>query len=293
MKIKDKYKGIIFIICAAFCFALMNLFVKLSGDLPTFEKAFFRNVVAIFFSGVVLIKNKTKISIPKGAVSNVLLRAIFGTVGIFCNFYAISNLPISDASMLNKLSPFFAIIFSIFLLKEKVKFYQIMSVVAAFIGACFILQPGGAFTNFIPALIGFISGAAAGFAYTNLRVATKKGVQSPVIVFIFSVFSCLVSVPFIIADYKPISWLQLVFLLLAGLSATGGQFSITAAYKYAPAREISVYDYSQVLFAAIIGFFVLGEMPNWLSYIGYAIIIGAGVFMFLKSRKQVMQENNL
>lgn len=286
MKIKDKYKGIIFIICAAFCFALMNLFVKLSGDLPTYEKAFFRNVVAIFFSLVIILKQKVKITMPKDAVVNVIMRAVFGTVGVFCNFYAISNLPISDASMLNKLSPFFAIIFSIFLLKEKVKFYQIMSVVAAFIGACFILQPGGEFSNFIPALIGFISGAAAGFAYTNLRVATKKGVASPVIVFIFSVFSCIVSLPFILVEYVPFSWKQLIFLLLAGLSATGGQFSITSAYKYAPAREISVYDYSQVLFAAIIGFFVLGEMPNWLSYIGYAIIIAAGIFMFIKNKKE-------
>ena len=47
---KEKNKGILCIICAAFCFALMNLFVKMSGDIPTLQKAFFRNIVAIFFS---------------------------------------------------------------------------------------------------------------------------------------------------------------------------------------------------------------------------------------------------
>ena len=51
-----------------------------------------------------------------------------------------------------------------------------------------------------------------------------------------------------IAEYKPMTALQLIYLLLAGLSATGGQYTITAAYIYAPARDISVYDYSQISF---------------------------------------------
>lgn len=79
---------------------------------------------------------------------------------------------------------------------------------------------------------------------------------------------------------------QLLFLLLAGLAATGGQFSITAAYTYAPANELSVYDYSQIIFAGILGFVFLGEMPDILSYIGYVVIISASVVMFiLRSRR--------
>lgn len=282
----ERTLGILCIISAAFCFALMTFFVKLAGDIPTYEKAFFRNLVAVFFSLTILLKSKTKLSIPKPARINVLARSIFGTVGIFGNFYAIGKLNIADASMLNKLSPFFAIIFSFFLLKEKVKPFQIICVVTAFIGALFILQPSGESLKFFPALIGLLGGAAAGFAYTNVRVASEKGCGGTIIVFCFSLFSTLFSIPFIIASYEPITLKQVIILLFAGLSATGGQFSITAAYSHAPAKEISVYDYTQVIFAAILGFIFFSEIPNLLSFIGYAIIIGAGVVMFLLNKKQ-------
>ena len=65
---------------------------------------------------------------------------------------------------------------------------------------------------------------------------------------------------------------------MAGVSATGGQYCITAAYSYSPAKEISVYDYTQVLFAALLGFIFLGQIPDYLSVIGYIIIIGVAIF---------------
>ena len=93
---KEKNKGILCIICAAFCFALMNLFVKMSGDIPTLQKAFFRNIVAIFFSLSLLLKTHTNIAACKRNWKFILLRSIFGTLGIFFNFYAIDHLHISD-----------------------------------------------------------------------------------------------------------------------------------------------------------------------------------------------------
>ena len=78
---------------------------------------------------------------------------------------------------------------------------------------------------------------------------------------------------------------QLGFLLLAGLAAAGGQFSVTAAYSFAPARDISVFDYTQVLFAALTGFFLFGQVPDLLSFIGYGIICGISVLMFFYNKK--------
>ena len=80
---------------------------------------------------------------------------------------------------------------------------------------------------------------------------------------------------------------QLIYLLLAGISATGGQFCITAAYTKAPAKDISVFDYFQILFAAILGFF-LGQIPDYLSVLGYIIIIGSAIFKwwYIKNRKE-------
>jgi hypothetical protein len=286
MKISNKYRGIFYIILAAFGFAFMNLFVKLAGDLPAIEKSFFRNLVAIFFAFIVMKKKNISFSIPKESRKYIFFRSLFGTIGIFANFYAIGKLYIADASMLNKLSPFFAIIFSYFLLHEKIKPYQLLCVLTAFVGALFILRPGFDSVATFPAFIGLIGGMGAGLAYTNVRLATKHGAPGPLIVFCFSVFSCVCAIPFIIFDHQPLAWWQLASLLMAGLSATLGQFSITAAYTYAPASELSVYDYTQIVFAALLGIIFLGEVPDIISVLGYLIICGAGIAMFLIRRKK-------
>jgi len=293
MKINGKYKGIFYIILAAFGFAFMNLFVKLAGDLPAIEKSFFRNLVAIFFAFIAMKRGKIPFSIPKGSGKYIFFRSLFGTIGIFANFYAIGKLYIADASMLNKLSPFFAIIFSYFLLKEKIKPYQLICVIVAFTGALFILRPGFDNVATFPAVIGLIGGMGAGLAYTNVRIASKHGAPGPLIVFCFSVFSCVCAIPFIIWNPQPLAWWQLGSLLMAGLSATLGQFSITAAYTYAPASELSVYDYTQIVFAALLGMIFLGEVPDMISILGYFIICGAGVAMFLIRRKKEKKENSI
>ena len=278
-------KGILCIIAAGFCFACMTLFLKLAGDVSPFEKSFFRNFVAIFFASAIIKKNHIPLSYgQKSNLKYLVARSFFGTLGIFCNFYAVDHLVIADANMLNKLSPFFAIIFSFFLLKEKVRPYQAFCVIMAFCGAMLILKPGGESLTGFPALMGLMGGAFAGLAYTNVRLATSHGVPAPFVVLFFSVFSCLMSIPFTLTHFSLLTPQQLIFLLLSGLSATGGQFGITTAYSMAPAREISVYDYSQILFAAILGMIVLGELPDILSIIGYLVICSAGVIMFLITR---------
>ena len=66
-------------------------------------------------------------------------------------------------------------------------------------------------------------------------------------------------------------------MILAGVAAAGGQICITTAYTKAPAKEISVYDYSQIIFAAVLGFVVLNQMPDFYSIIGYVIILTAAI----------------
>lgn len=80
---------------------------------------------------------------------------------------------------------------------------------------------------------------------------------------------------------------QLLALLLAGLFAAGGQFTITGAYSFAPAKEVSVYDYSQVIFSAIAGFFLFDQIPVPMSIIGYVIIISVAVWTFIQNNKSI------
>lgn len=279
--IDRKYKGVLLIMVSAFCFALMNVCVRLSGDLPSIQKSFFRNFIAFLIAAGTIRRQHTGFSGKRENIKYLLMRSICGTIGILCNYYAVDHLVLADASMLNKMSPFFAILFSVLILREKVKPVQALIVAVAFLGSLLVIKPTGLNMEVFPALIGFAGGVAAGAAYTYVRKLSACGEKGPFIVCFFSAFSCLVTLPFLILDFHPMTMEQLAILLLAGVTAAGGQFTITAAYSYAPAKEISVYDYSQIIFSAVLGFFLFGQIPDVLSWIGYVIIIAMAVAMFV------------
>ena len=284
----QRTKGIICIILSAFCFALMSCCVRLAGDLPSIQKSFFRNLVAALFALILLIQDiraGKDVSINRRQLPFLLLRSMFGTIGILCNFYEVDHLVLSDASMLNKMSPFFAILCSYFVLKETITPVQGGAVLFAFIGALFIIKPTLSNMDLFPSMIGLLGGLGAGTAYTMVRRLGQTGINKTVIVLFFSSFSCLVTLPFLIFDYHPMSGLQIAALIGAGLAAAGGQFSVTNAYCFAPAREISVYDYTQVIFSALLGFFLFGQVPDLLSLVGYVLICGTGIGMFLYNRR--------
>ena len=271
--IKDKTKGIIFILLAAFFFSTMSVFVRLSGDVPTMQKAFFRNIVAAVVAVIILLRSGGPVTVRKKSLPALFLRSAFGTVGILANFWAVDHLDIADANMLNKLSPFFAILMSIFILGEKPNRIEWISVAFAFIGAAFVAKPSSGIIS-LPALVGILGGFAAGTAYTYVRKAGLQGVRGPIVVAFFSTFSTLVLLPNLLMNFTPMSARQFILLILAGCAAAGGQLSVTAAYQHAPARDISVFDYSQVVYAAVFGLLLFGEIPDVWSIIGYVIIIG-------------------
>lgn len=282
-ELTNRTKGIIFIIASAFGFAMMSAFVKLAGDLPSFQKTFFRNLVSCIVAAVFIIKNKESFFGKKESQKILILRSIFGTIGIVLNFYAIDKLVLSDANMLNKLSPFFVIIFSALFLKERINIKQSIAIVIAFLGALFIIKPTFNL-DIIPSLLGVVGAICAAAAYTCLRVLGGKE-KHYTVVFYFSLFSTVVIFPFMITVYKSMTMIQLIYLILAGVFASIGQFGVTLAYKYAPSKEISIFDYSNIIFSAIISFIVFGVFPDYLSILGYIIIFSASFYMFLYNKK--------
>ena len=272
-RLAGRRKGILFILLSAFFFCLMSVFVRLAGDVPTMQKAFFRNIVAAILAAILLARSKSGFSFQRKSLPDLLLRSSIGTAGILCNFWAVDHLRIADANILNKLSPFFAILMSIFILKEKPNRIEWLSVLLAFIGAAFVAKPSAGIASF-PALIAILGGFTAGTAYTFVRKLGLAGERGPVIVMFFSAFSTLVLLPNLLLHYQPMTMKQLIFLILAGSSAACAQLAVTTAYQNAPARDISVFDYSQVIYAAIFGLILFGELPDIWSIVGYIIIIG-------------------
>src|SRR5699024_11534453 len=116
-------------------------FVKLSGDLPTVQKAFFRNMIAAAIAVGFVIHHKERLFGKKEHQKLLLSRSVLGAVGIVLNFYAIDHLVLSDAEMLNKLRSFVLIIFSVIFLKDAARPFLIIAVIVTFLATLFIFLP--------------------------------------------------------------------------------------------------------------------------------------------------------
>ena len=279
-------KGIFCIIIAGFGFSLMALFIKLSGNLPAMQKGFFRNIIAVAISSIPLIKHWKAIKFPQSKMSwGVLIsRSVFGTIGLVFNFYAISHISLADSTIIQKLSPFVIIILSYIFFKEKMTRFQLTAIIIAFIGVGFIIKPTGNGLISLGAFAALLGAFCSGVAYTCVRYLGTHNISGEFIIFFFSSLSTLLLLPYLIFDYREMSIYQLSMLILAGASATIGQYGVTFAYRYAAAKNISVFDYSQVLFSGILGFIFFSELPDLQSLIGYIIVISIGIILVKKTK---------
>lgn len=288
MKEDSMTKGILCMLISALAFTFMSVFVRLSGDIPTFEKVFFRNSVSMIVALLMIIQMRgsgLKLFGHKKNQPLLLTRSLLGVSGVALNFWAINYLVLADSTMLSKISPFFVTIFAVLFLKEKLSKLQIPALFIVFLSALLIIKPKFD-AEVLPALAGFLGAAAAGGAYTIIRYL--KGKEEPAtIIFYFSFFSVITSFPIMLSQgFVVPSYEQLFYLLMIGISASFGQFGITMAYKYAPAAEVSIYNYSSIVFAILIGFLFWGEIPDGWSVTGGCIIIGTALSLFIYNHRK-------
>ena len=137
-----------------------------------------------------------------------------------------------------------------------------------------------------------MGGVGAGLAYASIRKLSYLKCNGKIIILFFSAFSMLLSVPYLITSFNPMTLRQTLMLLCAGGCAAGGQFSITAAYYHAPASKISIYDYSQILFSTLFGLVFFGQFPDWMSLAGYIIIISMAVVNYIYTHRHAEAVDN-
>jgi len=278
--VENRHKGILCLVASAFGFATMAFFVRLCDDfggaVSCFQKGFFRNFVALAIAVGAFVRTVRQggVSVPPSTVWPTLLaRCLFGSLGIFASFYAISHIQVGEAMALNKVAPFFTVLFSWLLLGEKATRRQCVCLVLAFAGAMLVIRPGVRTDDMAAAALGLAGGLGAGLAYVCVHRLGRMRVPGAFIVLVFSAFSCLASVPFTVMDYQPMTGAQVLILLGAGLGAAAGQFGITAAYRFAEPRAIAAYDYMGVVFSALYGFAFFGQIPDIASVAGFAVIL--------------------
>lgn len=264
-------RAILWMLLSGFGFTVAGACVRLAGDLPLYEKVFFRNVVGAALAWAIAARAGQRLFRRDGHNGLLLLRAVTGLSGMFCYFYAIDHLNLGDATVLNKLGPFFVIIFAVLLLKERLVRFAVPTLVGAFVGAALVIKPQLDF-RLVPALVGMLSAVFTGLAGVVVRYMRTK--ESPYrIVFFFAVFGVLVSAPMLAFGYRQPTPAQLAALVGIGVGATIGQFALTISYHQAEASKVTIWGYAHVLFAFLAGLLIWGEHPAALSIAGAALIV--------------------
>lgn len=286
MTAAHKSKGIGLIVLSAFFFALMSAFVSMAGDLPFFQKALFRNAVAMVVSGFILLTRGIPVRVPAGCGMPLALRTAFGMVGIFCNYYAIDHLLLASSNSLSKLSPFFAILFAALFLKERLDRVQLGCIALALVGSSLLILSNLGTVGFA-SCIALLGGVASGGAHVSLRALQRNGeMNSSVIVFLFCLVSTVVALVPSLLYWEPMSVRQVLCMLLAGSSCTAAQYALTGAYRYAPPKDISIYDSSQIIFSGLLGYFLFQQIPSTASLAAYVLIMLASALLFVHYRRE-------
>lgn len=281
---KAKNKAIVIMIFSAFTFSAMQIVVKILPQIPLMEKVFFRNLLSVIMA-VYFIKRKKLSFFGKKENRKVLIyRYLFGFSGVVLFFYSTSHMLAANAAMLNKLSPVFIILLAHFFLKEKINKIKITVLAISVVGAVFVIKPSFSL-SFFPAVMGFFSSILSGAAYICITfIDNKESIYTTI--FYYSTLSCLSCLPFFLFNFVIPNTYELILLTLLGLLAAIGQLALTFAYNNSPASEISIYDYTNIIFSGILGYVFLSEIPDFYSILGGVLIIVSSCILYLYSKKK-------
>ncbi len=283
---KNKTKAIILMVLSTFFFAIMSLIIGMTSDtVPLFTQLFFRNLVATFITFVAVKKNNYQFFGKKENRKLLLGRVGFGYMGMITTFYASGNGEQGDVATILKMAPFVVSILAFFFLKEKISKFQIIALIVATLGAVIVANPEFN-TNIFPLIVAMFAATFAGTAYAF--VSALKGKEPPeVIIFVFSFFSTVATIPLMIPDFVMPSLSDFILLTLIGITAALGQATLTYSYTFAKASEVSIYQYSGIIFSMILGFAFLGQNIKVNSLIGSALVILAGVIVYKSNKDKV------
>lgn len=276
----DRRRGARYMVIASFSFALMQLCVRGASGLPLPQQAFARNLLGAAVVLLILTAQKKPLWGAPGNRPLLLLRSILGMLGVLFYFHSAGALPMADASLFNRLSPFFVMLIAAAALKEPVERAHWLALAAALAGVWLMVRPGVS-PALLPSLSGILGALLAGGAYVVVRRLRHREDPLTIVFFFCASSSAFLAVPTALHFVWPTprEWL---FLAGIGLFALGGQFFLTLAYRWAPAGEVSLYSYTLVLFSTLLGVAVFREIPGpaVLAGMGLVLAAAAGLYRF-------------
>jgi drug/metabolite transporter (DMT)-like permease len=276
----------LWMLCAAFAFALMTASVKLASDFfTTAEIVFARGVLgALFILGVMALQGgcSLKTAYPK----QHLLRGIVGATSQWLWLFSYTLLPVAMATTINSTSSIWIIVimFGIALYKREKQFQWGLAgaIMLSFVGVALLLRPSVDDTQFTGSMIGLISSFTTALVFMQIRHLGQLGEPEYRIVFYFSI-TCIVLgllgcwylgiIPF----STHLETYPLLLILGMGVTSTVGQLAMTRAYRYGNALIVANLQYSSIIFTSILGIVIWQDQLDWLGWASILLILTSGL----------------
>lgn len=276
--IQGSFFGSFYMVLASLAFALMLVFIKLSGQkfgMNTYEITFWRvSFALVLLGGFSWLKGRSfRTNYPK----EHFWRSLAGSIALLMNFYVVLHLPLATASTLQNTSAIFLGLLSIIILKQKPSLMAWLSLILGFIGVVILLKPATGGDTFAM-LIGLASGAISGYAYLQVRELSLLGEPAWRIVFYFSLLSTIIAgLLALYFGFSPATLANLPYIIGIGVTALAGQLLMTYAYQVGQKFVVATLSYMTVVFALLFGVWLFGERLDWVSLLGIGVIVASGV----------------
>jgi drug/metabolite transporter (DMT)-like permease len=288
-------KGVIFKLISAMLFAAMSALVRQLGEVaPVGQLVFFRASFAIVPVLVIYaLRGELAGALRTGRPFGHLGRGMLSVFGMFTNFAGLMRLPLADATAISFASPLFTVALAALILKERVRVFRWTAVAIGFVGVVVMLiphfDPGhyaaiGAATAAAGSILTLASALCTAGTVIQTRRLTRSETTSS-IVFYFSLVCAIagaLTLPF--AWHSP-TGMELTSLITLGLLGGLAHIFLTESYRYAAASVVAPFDYTAMLWALVLGYWMFGELPELLVYVGAAIVAGAGLFVIYRERR--------
>ncbi|PKQ46991.1 EamA family transporter [Confluentibacter flavum] len=264
-------------------FACMNSVVKYLVATSPYQIVFFRSISSLIFTMGFLYQKK--ISIFGNNKKLLILRSLVGVTSMTLFFMATKYIPIGTAVSLRYLAPIFAAIFSIFLLKEKIKHWQWIFFLIAFSGVL-VLKGLDKHIDSYGLFLAVASAVFSGLVYIVISKIGKS--EHPVVVVNYFMFiATLVGGLLSINNWvNPEGWLEWLLLFSLGVFGYFGQVYMTKAFQVASTNQVAPLKYLEVIFTVLVGLFVFGEIYTLWSILGiFMIILGLVLNVWYKSNR--------
>jgi drug/metabolite transporter (DMT)-like permease len=256
----------------------------LVGAMPVIMVVWLRFVTHALFAGIILFPLKGSALVRTEHLRWHLLRAGMFMAMTGINFWALQYLQLTVTASIFFSVPLMIALASASILGEKLDAGRWAAIVAGFAGVLIIIRPWGA--EFHPAMLASVVNAImyAAFLMMTRRLAAYDSPET--IQYLPAVGAAIGLAPFALASWEsPSGWLEWTVACLLGVLGGVGHYLLALAHRYAPSSVIAPFLYQQVIYMALFGYLVFGDLPSPGLWLGAAIVIASGLYLFSRERR--------